>query len=36
VGSNGRLYQVMYDRRDKKYKWMSPEDVADLVVKIPD
>lgn len=36
VGSNGRLYQVMFDRRDKKYKWMSPQDVADLVVKIPD
>lgn len=36
VGSNGRIYQIMFDRRAKKYKWMSPEDVADLVVKIPD
>lgn len=36
VGSNGRLYQVLFDRRDGKYKWMSPQDVADLVVKIPD
>ena len=36
VGSNGRIYQVLFDSRVGKYKWMSPQDVADLVVKIPD
>lgn len=36
VGANGRLYQKFYDRRSKKYKWMSPEDVADLTIKFPD
>lgn len=36
LGSNGRLYQKFYDRRSKSMKWMSPEDVANLTVKIPD
>lgn len=36
LGSNGRLYQKFYDRRSKKYKWMSPEDISTLTVKIPD
>ena len=36
LGSNGRLYQKYYDRHSKKMRWMSPEDVANLTVKIPD
>lgn len=36
LGSNGRLYQKYYDRHSKKMRWMSPEDVANLTIKIPD
>lgn len=36
VGSNGRIYQKFYDRRKKKFVWLSPEDVAPLAMKIPD
>lgn len=36
LGSNGRLYQKFYDRHSKKMKWMSPEDVSNLTIKIPD
>lgn len=36
IGSNGRLYQKFYDKRKKKYSWMSPLDLDGLVVKIPD
>lgn len=36
VGSDGRIYQVFYDRASKKYKWMSPSQISELVVKIPD
>lgn len=36
VGSDGRIYQVFYDKRSKKYKWMSPVQISDMVVKIPD
>lgn len=36
VGSDGRIYQVFYDKRAKKYKWMSPVQISDMVVKIPD
>lgn len=36
IGSNGRIYQKMYDRRTKTMRWMSPEDLQGLVVKLPD
>jgi len=36
IGSNGRLYRKFYDRRQKKMRWMSPEDLEGLVVKLPD
>ena len=36
VGSDGRIYQVFYDRASKSYKWMSPAQVSELVIKIPD
>lgn len=36
IGSNGRIYQKFYDKRAKKFKWLNPEDVSTLVVKIPD
>jgi DNA-directed RNA polymerase beta subunit len=35
-GSDGRLYQKFYDRRAKKYRWMSPSDLDGLTVKVPD
>jgi DNA-directed RNA polymerase beta subunit len=36
LGSNGRLYQKFYDRRSGKYRYMSPEDLDGLTVKLPD
>jgi DNA-directed RNA polymerase beta subunit len=36
VGSDGRLYQRFYDRRAGRMRWMSPEDLDGLVVKLPD
>ena len=36
IGSNGRLYQKFYDKRAKKYKWLSPEDISGKLVKIND
>lgn len=36
LGSNGRLYQKFFDRHSNKLRWMSPEDVANLTIKIPD
>lgn len=36
VGSNGRIYQKFYDKRNKCYRWLNAGDVASLVVKIPD
>lgn len=36
IGSDGRLYQRFYDRRKKRHRWMSPEDLDGLVVKLPD
>lgn len=36
LGSNGRLYQKFKDKRTGRIAWMSPEDIADLVVGLPD
>lgn len=36
IGSNGRLYQKMYNRIKKRYEWVSPSDVAGKVVKLPE
>lgn len=36
IGSDGRLYQKFYDRRSKKHRWMNPEDLDGLTVKMPD
>jgi len=36
MGSNGRLYQRFYDRRKKRFSWMSPEDMDGMIVKLPD
>lgn len=36
IGSNGRIYQKMFDRRKNTFRWMSPEDLDGLVVKLPD
>lgn len=36
IGSDGRPYQRFYDRRKGKYRWMSPQDLDGLVVKLPE
>lgn len=36
IGSNGRVYQRFYDRRKGQYRWMSPQDLDGLVLKLPD
>jgi DNA-directed RNA polymerase beta subunit len=36
IGSDGRLYQRMNDRRMGKVRWVTPEDLADHVTSIPD
>ena len=36
LGSNGRVYQKFYDRREKRMKWLSAQDTATLTVRIPD
>lgn len=36
MGSNGRIYQKFWDNRKGKYRYMSPEDLDGLVLKLPD
>jgi len=36
IGSDGKPYQKFFNRRTKKYQWMSPEDLDGLTVKLPD
>lgn len=36
LGSNGRLYQKFYDRKTKRFRWLSPEDLEGHVTKFPD
>lgn len=36
IGSDGRIYQKFYDRGQGKYRYMSPEDLDGLVVKLPE
>lgn len=36
IGSDGKLYQIVYDRKRKKHRWVSPSDLADSIVKLPD
>jgi DNA-directed RNA polymerase beta subunit len=36
LGTNGRIYQRFYDRRKGKYRYLSPDDLDGLTVKIPD
>jgi DNA-directed RNA polymerase beta subunit len=36
VGSDGKPYQIVYDRRLKKHRWVSPDQLSGKVVKIPD
>lgn len=36
IGSDGKPYQIVYDRKRKKHRWVSPSDLADRVVKLPD
>lgn len=36
MGSDGRLYQRFRDRRTGSYRYMSPEDLDGLTVRVPD
>ena len=36
LGSDNRIYQRFNDRRDGRMRWMSPQDLDGLVVKLPD
>lgn len=36
LGSDGRVYQKFLDRRTGTYKYMSPQDIDGLTVKLPD
>ncbi len=36
VGSNGKIYQRFFDKRKNVYTWLSPDDVAESVVQLPD
>ena len=36
IGSDGKPYQKFLDRRTGKVRWMSPEDLDGLTVKLPD
>lgn len=36
IGANGRIYQKMFNRRTKKYVWVSPQDIAGKNIKLPD
>ena len=36
IGSDGKPYQKFLDRRSGKLRWMSPEDLDGLTVKLPD
>lgn len=36
IGSNGRIYQKMKNRRTGKMQWVCPEDLDGMTVKIPD
>jgi len=36
LGSDGRMYQKFKDRRTGRYKWMSPQSLDGLTIKLPD
>ena len=36
IGSDGKPYQVVYDRKRKKHRWVSPSDLSNSIVKLPD
>ncbi len=36
IGSDGRLYQRMYDRAQKRHRWVSPEDLHGASMSVPD
>lgn len=36
IGSDGKPYQKFLDRRTGKIRWMSPEDLDGLTIKLPD
>lgn len=36
IGSDGKPYQKFFDRRAGKQRWMSPEDLDGMTIKVPD
>lgn len=36
IGSDGKPYQKFFDRRAGKPRWMSPEDLDGMTIKVPD
>lgn len=36
IGSDGKPYQVMYDRKLGKYRWVNPDELMGKVIKLPD
>lgn len=36
IGNDGKLYQRFFDKRKKRFRWMSPEDVEGLIIKLPE
>ena len=36
IGSDGRLYQVLKNRRTNKMEWVSPSDLVGKTLKLPD
>ena len=36
IGSDGKLYQRFYSRKDKKYVWLSPTDLENKIIGFPE
>ncbi len=36
IGDDGKLYQRLYDRRHKLHRWVSPEELADHTMGLPE
>ena len=36
IGDDGKIYQRFKNRRDNRYHWLSPSDVVNKVVAVPD
>jgi hypothetical protein len=36
LGSDGRIYQRFHNRRTNKYEWLSPQDLRNKIIGLPD